>query len=97
MEDFGVRAWGLGLVGLTGTKPMFFRGLNKKEKGFGAHYTIIIIRTPPQKKNSVGNYLGSYIMPPQPDTDVLACQTAEAHTCMTTQGRYPFKGWLSEW
>ena len=53
MEDFGVRAWGLGLVGLTRTKPMFFRGLNKKEKGFGAHYTIIIIRTPPPQKKKI--------------------------------------------
>ena len=38
--------------------PSYYRGLNKLQQGFVAHYTILIIRTP---QNSVGTYIGPYI------------------------------------
>ena len=33
----------------------------QQAQGFGAHYTIIIIRNP---QNGIGNYLGPYIIVP---------------------------------
>ena len=43
------------------------QGPYELEYGFGAQYTILIIRNPPQKKkkhHSIGNYLGPYIIEP---------------------------------
>ena len=33
-------------------------------ENFGAHYTMIIIRTPPKKNSIIGNYSGTYITIP---------------------------------
>ena len=51
--------------------------------GFWSHYTIAIIRNP---QNSIGNYLGPYIIIDLPEDDVTTCPVRNLLVILPTKG-----------